>query len=138
MARVRLTNKTPCATYRAPGRFESTFVRSRLMDAVADKLGLDRIEVRRRNLITAAEMPYMQKYNEPGIEELDIDSGDYALLLDKALAAFGWDKLQQDMQAPPRRRRAGRRRARVLSGRERARPERQRQGHGRYRPARSS
>jgi carbon-monoxide dehydrogenase large subunit/6-hydroxypseudooxynicotine dehydrogenase subunit gamma len=68
------------------------------MDAVADKLGLDRIEVRRRNLIPATAMPYMQKYNEPGIEELDIDSGDYALLLDKALAAFGWDKLQQDLK----------------------------------------
>jgi carbon-monoxide dehydrogenase large subunit len=104
MARVRLTNKTPCATYRAPGRFESTYVRSRLMDAVADKLGLDRVEVRRRNLISAAEMPYLRAYNEPGIEELDLDSGDYALLLDKALAAFGWDKLQQDMQ---RRRAAG-------------------------------
>ncbi len=35
-ARVRLTNKTPAATYRAPGRYEATFVRSRLMDAVAD------------------------------------------------------------------------------------------------------
>jgi carbon-monoxide dehydrogenase large subunit/6-hydroxypseudooxynicotine dehydrogenase subunit gamma len=98
IARVRLTNKTPCATYRAPGRFESSFVRGRLMDAVADKLGLDRIEVRRRNLITAAEMPYIQKYNEPGIEELEIDSGDYAALLDKALAAFGWDKLQRDLK----------------------------------------
>src|SRR3954447_967665 len=98
LARVRLTNKTPCATYRAPGRFESTFVRSRLMDAVADRLGLDRIEVRRRNLIPAAEMPYTQAYNEPGIEELDIDSGDYAALLEKALAAFGWDKLQRDLK----------------------------------------
>ena len=54
LAHVRLTNKTPAATYRAPGRFESTFVRSRLMDAVADRLGLDRIEVRRRNLIAAS------------------------------------------------------------------------------------
>jgi len=104
MARVRLTNKTPAATYRAPGRFESTFVRSRLMDAVADRLGLDRIEVRRRNLITAAEMPYTQAYNEPGIEELDIDSGDYAKLLDKALAVFGWDELQKELA---RRRAAG-------------------------------
>src|ERR1700752_3683754 len=84
MARVRLTNKTPCATYRAPGRFESTFVRGRLMDAVADALGIDRIEVRRRNLIRREEMPYVKQYNEPGIEELDIDSGDYAALLDKA------------------------------------------------------
>jgi CO/xanthine dehydrogenase Mo-binding subunit len=34
----RLTNKTPAATYRAPGRFEGTFVRERLLDAVADRL----------------------------------------------------------------------------------------------------
>ena len=47
----RLTNKTPCATYRAPGRFETNFVRERLMDAIAAKLGINRIEVRRRNLI---------------------------------------------------------------------------------------
>ncbi len=38
----RLTNKTPAATYRAPGRFETTFVRERLMDAIAHKLRLDR------------------------------------------------------------------------------------------------
>jgi CO/xanthine dehydrogenase Mo-binding subunit len=104
MARVRLTNKTPCATYRAPGRFESTFVRGRLMDAVAARLGLDPIEVRRRNLISAAEMPYVKKYNEPGIEELDIDSGDYAALLDRALAAFGWKEAQADIK---RRRASG-------------------------------
>src|SRR5216684_474656 len=48
---VRLTNKTPCGTYRAPGRFESTFVRERLMDAIAAKTGLDPLAVRRRNLI---------------------------------------------------------------------------------------
>ncbi len=103
VAHVRLTNKTPAATYRAPGRFESTFVRGRLMDAVAARLGLDPVEVRRRNLITAAEMPYCKAYNEPGIEELEIDSGDYAGLLDKALKAFGWEQLQQDLK----RRRAG-------------------------------
>jgi CO/xanthine dehydrogenase Mo-binding subunit len=97
-ARVRLTNKTPAATYRAPGRFESTFVRSRLMDAVADKLGLDRVEVRRRNLIQASELPYTIKFNEPGVEALDFDSGDYPLLLDKALKAFGWEKLQHDLK----------------------------------------
>jgi carbon-monoxide dehydrogenase large subunit/6-hydroxypseudooxynicotine dehydrogenase subunit gamma len=97
LAHVRLTNKTPAATYRAPGRFESTFVRSRLMDAVADRLGLDRIEVRRRNLIATSQMPYTIAFDEPGVEELELDSGDYALLLDKALAAFGWPALQQDL-----------------------------------------
>jgi carbon-monoxide dehydrogenase large subunit/6-hydroxypseudooxynicotine dehydrogenase subunit gamma len=98
VAHFRLTNKTPAATYRAPGRFESTFVRSRLMDAVADKLGIDRIEVRKRNLIPASELPYTIAFDEPGVEELELDSGDYALLLDKALAAFGWDALQQDLK----------------------------------------
>jgi aerobic carbon-monoxide dehydrogenase large subunit len=104
LAHVRLTNKTPAATYRAPGRFESTFVRSRLMDAVADRLGLDRIEVRRRNLISASQMPYTIAFDEPGVEELELDSGDYAALLDKALAAFGWQELQQELA---RRRAAG-------------------------------
>src|ERR1700704_407511 len=98
VAHVRLTHKTPAATYRAPGRFESTSVRSRLMDAVADRLGLDRVDVRRRNLIPASEMPFTIAFNEPGVEELELDSGDYAGLLDKALAAFGWEALQQDLK----------------------------------------
>ena len=41
----RLTNKTPAATYRAPGRFEGSFVRERLLDAVALRLGLDPVTV---------------------------------------------------------------------------------------------
>ncbi|TMG69436.1 MAG: xanthine dehydrogenase family protein molybdopterin-binding subunit, partial [Betaproteobacteria bacterium] len=46
----RLTNKTPAATYRAPGRYEATFVCERLLDAIAAKIGIDRVEARRRNL----------------------------------------------------------------------------------------
>ena len=48
---IRLTNKTPCGTYRAPGRYESTFVRERLLDAIAAQVGVDSVEIRRRNLI---------------------------------------------------------------------------------------
>jgi CO/xanthine dehydrogenase Mo-binding subunit len=99
----RLTNKTPAATYRAPGRYEGTFVRERLMDAVADRLGLDRLSVRRRNLIHAAEMPFSRSLNALGTEVV-YDSGDYPLLLDKALAQIGWDALQLELQ---RRRQAG-------------------------------
>src|SRR6185369_7559771 len=55
---VRLTNKTPCGTYRAPGRFESTFVRERLIDAIAARLSLDTVEIRKRNLIGKSAMPY--------------------------------------------------------------------------------
>jgi len=99
---VRLTNKTPCGTYRAPGRFESTFVRERLMDAIAARLSIDRIEIRRRNLIGKGEMPYVRPLGTLGTEII-LDSGDYAGLLDKALAAAKWNDLQDEVK----RRRAG-------------------------------
>jgi CO/xanthine dehydrogenase Mo-binding subunit len=99
---VRLTNKTPCGTYRAPGRFESTFVRERLMDAIAARLSIDRIEIRRRNLIGKEEMPYGRPLGTLGTE-IVLDSGDYAGLLDKALAAAKWNDLQDEVK----RRRAG-------------------------------
>jgi len=88
----RLTNKTPAATYRAPGRYETTFVRERLVDAIAHKLKVDRIELRRRNAIAAEEMPYPRPLEAPG-EEVHYDSGDYVGLLDKLLAKIGWDAL---------------------------------------------
>ncbi|MBV9686582.1 MAG: xanthine dehydrogenase family protein, partial [Alphaproteobacteria bacterium] len=93
----RLTNKTPAATYRAPGRFEGTFVRERLLDAVADRLGVDRVSLRRRNLITASEMPFSRPLRALGTEVV-YDSGDYPLLLDKALDKIGWDKLQAELR----------------------------------------
>jgi len=94
-AHYRLTNKTPAATYRAPGRFEGSFVRERLIDAIAQRLGMDPIEVRRRNLIATAEMPY--KRGLTAIEtEVILDSGDYAGLLDKALVRAGWKRLQDE------------------------------------------
>jgi carbon-monoxide dehydrogenase large subunit len=99
----RLTNKTPAATYRAPGRYEGSFVRERLLDAAADRLGLDRITVRRRNLIGAAEMPFARPLSALGTE-IVYDSGDYEGLLDKALAQICWEGLQADLQ---RRRAAG-------------------------------
>jgi carbon-monoxide dehydrogenase large subunit/6-hydroxypseudooxynicotine dehydrogenase subunit gamma len=99
---IRLTNKTPCGTYRAPGRYESTFVRERLMDAIAAQLKIDPIEVRRRNLIAKTEMPYQRRLDTLGTE-LTFDSGDYSGLLDKALAAIGWDALRGELQ----RRRSG-------------------------------
>jgi aerobic carbon-monoxide dehydrogenase large subunit len=101
--RIRLTNKTPCGTYRAPGRYESTFVRERLMDAVAARLRIDPIDVRRRNLIATAEMPFARPLDTLGTE-MTYDSGDYAKLLDKTLAAIEWPKLRDDLQ---RRRAAG-------------------------------
>jgi carbon-monoxide dehydrogenase large subunit/6-hydroxypseudooxynicotine dehydrogenase subunit gamma len=93
----RLTNKTPAATYRAPGRFETTFVRERLIDAIAHKLGLDPITVRKRNAVTAAEMPFKRPLEALG-EEIHFDSGDYHALLDQVLAYVEWDKLNTDLK----------------------------------------
>ena len=99
---IRLTNKTPCGTYRAPGRYESTFVRERLLDAIAAKVGVDKVEIRRRNLIGKSAMPYALGLDTLGTH-IVYDSGDYALLLDKALQLAGWESLQGEL----RRRRAG-------------------------------
>ena len=59
--------------------------------------------MRRRNLITAAEMPFSRPLSALGTEVV-YDSGDYALLLDKALARIGWEALQAELR---RRRAAG-------------------------------
>ena len=94
---IRLTNKTPGGTYRAPGRYESTFVRERLMDAIAAETGIDAVEVRRRNLIDKSEMPVKRALETLGTH-IVLDSGDYAGLLDKALNGVNWDELQADIQ----------------------------------------
>lgn len=90
--RVVLTNKTPCGTYRAPGRFEGTTVREQLLDIAADKVGIDRIEFRRRNLLTSAELPHQRAMSTLGTDVV-LDGGDYVGLLDRALmrvSELGW------------------------------------------------
>jgi carbon-monoxide dehydrogenase large subunit len=99
----RLTHKTPAATYRAPGRYETTFVRERLVEAIAHRLGIDPIDVRRRNTIAAAEMPFHRPLQVLG-EEVEHDTGDYLGLLDQVLARASWGALQAELK---RRRRNG-------------------------------
>ncbi len=94
---IRLTNKTPCGTYRAPGRYESTFVRERLLDAIAAKTGVDKVEIRRRNLIAKSAMPFTLGLETLGTH-IVYDSGDYSGLLDKALHAADWPKLQDQLR----------------------------------------
>ena len=91
---IRLTNKTPCGTYRSPGRYETTFVRERLIDAIAAQTGLDAIEVRRRNLIGKSAMPYARGFDTLGTH-VTYDSGDYAGLMDKLLAAADWPAMRR-------------------------------------------
>lgn len=95
---IRLTNKTPGGTYRSPGRYESSFVRERVMDAIAARLGLDRAEVRRRNFLQPAEMPFRRGIDTLGTEVV-LDSGDYPRLLGRALELVAWDALKQQLAA---------------------------------------
>jgi aerobic carbon-monoxide dehydrogenase large subunit len=91
-ASLLLTNKTPVGTYRGPGRFEADFFRERLLDIVAVDLGIDRVEFRRRNLVTAAAMPYSIATITPYEHKDAFDSGDYRLTLDRCLQEIGWSE----------------------------------------------
>jgi len=87
-----LTNKTPVGTYRGPGRFEADFFRERLIDMAADELKIDRVELRRRNLIPPDAMPHKLATVEPLHVETETDSGDYAATLDRCLREFDWKR----------------------------------------------
>ena len=82
--RVVLTNKTPCGTYRAPGRFEGTSAREHLLDVAATQLGLDPVVLRERNLLTKDEMPHHRHIQTLGTD-LVLDTGDYPALLAAAV-----------------------------------------------------
>jgi carbon-monoxide dehydrogenase large subunit len=87
-----LTNKTPSGTYRGPGRFEADFFRERLFDMAANELGIDRVEFRRRNLVSESEMPWPLPVVQPLDQGTETDSGDYRMTLDRCLLDFGWDE----------------------------------------------
>jgi carbon-monoxide dehydrogenase large subunit len=100
---IRLTNKTPAGTYRAPGRYESSFARERLLDAIATRLSVDPVAVRRANLIPESAMPFKRGLDTLGTE-VEYDSGRYGDLLDRALERFGYGEVKT---ALARRRLAG-------------------------------
>lgn len=84
---VVTTHKTPSGTYRAPGRFEGTFVRERLIDEEARRRGLSPIQVRFDNLIPPEAFPYSVGTEALG-EPIVFDSGQYAHALRRAAAWF--------------------------------------------------
>ncbi len=86
--RVLLTNKTPCGTYRAPGRFEGTTAREQLLDMAADQIGIGRAELRRRNLLRPDELPCRRPLTTLGTDVV-LDTGDYPALLATAEAEAG-------------------------------------------------
>ncbi len=83
-ARCVTSNTTPTRPYRSSGRPEVMFVMERLIDLAARQCGLDRVEIRRRNLLTASELPYTNPFG------MVYDSGDYHQVMDRALALSDW------------------------------------------------
>jgi carbon-monoxide dehydrogenase large subunit len=79
-----MTNTNPTSAYRGAGRPEATYALERVIDVAARDLGLDPAELRRRNLIPAAAMPYDTKFI------FTYDSGDFAKNLDMALELSDW------------------------------------------------
>jgi aerobic carbon-monoxide dehydrogenase large subunit len=82
------TNTTPTDAYRGAGRPEATYAIERAVDALARKLDLDPVELRRRNLIT--EFPYTLASG------LVIDSGDFHASLDRALEMLDYDAVRRE------------------------------------------
>lgn len=93
-----VSNTTPTDVYRAPGRYEGTFVRERLIDMAARRLGMDPVELRRRNLIKAADMPYAVGTTALGSDTV-YDSGDLPGLLEQGVAAIGYDDFRRRQAA---------------------------------------
>lgn len=95
---VFVSNKVPCCTYRGPGRVEANFFRERLLDMAARDLGIDAAQMRRKNLVTPAEMPFelgdLVTYPPTSAA---LDSGDYAATFDEALREIGWAE-KREMQ----------------------------------------
>ena len=83
-AHATVSNCTPTATYRAPGRYESTFVCERLIDAYAARIALDPLNVRKRNLIKADAMPYERRFDMS--PSLTFEEGDYEAMLNRVLS----------------------------------------------------
>jgi aerobic carbon-monoxide dehydrogenase large subunit len=100
------TNLPIVTPYRGAGRQHGVFVIERLLDLAARELGIDLAEIRRRNLIPANAFPFNNEIIYQDFQPLQYDSGDYGPVLDKALAAIGYDKFIGEEQ--PALRAAGR------------------------------
>ena len=92
------TNKTPIGTYRAPGRFQHNFVREHVLDLAADQLGIDPVELRRRNLLDHTELPMrrpMQVFGAPML----LDGSDHLGHFDKSREEFDYEAWREEARA---------------------------------------
>lgn len=89
------TNKVVCTPVRGAGRPQAVFVMERLMDLVAEKMELDRAEVRRRNLVRPDQMPWSCRMISRDGQPVIYDSGDYPEAQRRALAASNYESFPE-------------------------------------------
>jgi CO/xanthine dehydrogenase Mo-binding subunit len=92
------TNKTTVTPVRGAGRQHGVFVLERLLDFAAKELGIDRVEIRRRNLLSSDDFPHNHIILFQDSAPLVYDSGNYEPLLDKAVAMIGYEGFIGDEQ----------------------------------------
>jgi aerobic carbon-monoxide dehydrogenase large subunit len=95
--RCVFTNTTPTAPYRGAGRPEANFILERAIDEAARVTGIDPVKLRRRNFIKPSALPYKTAVGTT------IDSGEFASVLDKALALADYDGFKQRRRAAAKR-----------------------------------
>lgn len=100
------THSRTLTTYRGAGRPESTFIVERMLDMAADELGLDRVDIRRRNFIHPEQMPFKTAIGET------YDCGEFEAIMDDTLALADWTGFESRRQDSERR---GKLRGRGLS-----------------------
>jgi len=96
-ARAALTNTVPTRPYRSSGRPEVMFVMERLIDLAARQTGIDRIELRRRNLVPESMMPYTNPFG------MVYDSGAYHRVMERVLEIADWEGFPARREAAKRR-----------------------------------
>ncbi|QHE87395.1 xanthine dehydrogenase family protein molybdopterin-binding subunit [Hydrogenophaga sp. BPS33] len=97
-ARVEASDAAAVTIYRGAGRPEATLLMERLVERAARRLGVDPLDLRRRNLIEAHQMPWATPTGET------LDAGDYRAVLERAAQAFGYEAERAEQA---RRRAAG-------------------------------
>jgi aerobic carbon-monoxide dehydrogenase large subunit len=90
-----LTNKTPLGTFRGPGEVEATFARERMLDMIAERVGVSPLELRRRNLLPAEALPHLVTLSDEEDDVLRFGTGNYAEQLDALLEHVQFETLRE-------------------------------------------
>jgi aerobic carbon-monoxide dehydrogenase large subunit len=101
-----LTNKAPCAPVRGAGRPECAFVMDRIVDMVADELEMDPIEVRKKNMLTPADMPHSMGVPYRDGKMITYDRGDFPAQLQQVMDVVdfqGWRRRKEELSREGRR-----------------------------------